>query len=480
MVSKKISKNKKRVMDLFNNTSDLIIHELKTHSNIKTMICYIEGFIDRDLLNRDILKPIMFDLDKPKNIDRILYISQIKKIESVEDIIDYMNYGNVCLFFEGSNIIYAIEINNWEKRNVEEPSSESVVRGPKEGFIEDILTNKSMLRRKLRNNNLVFEDYMLGKQTKTKISLAYIKGIVNEKILAEVKKRLDRIDIDSILESGYIEELIEDAPISLFSTIYNSEKPDIVAGKILEGKVAIFADGTPHVLIVPRILVEGIMASEDYYLSPFYASFLRLLRFASLIIAIYLPGIFIALQLYHQEMIPTVLLISMVGARAGVPFPVALEILLMTVAFELTKESGLRLPKSIGQTVSIVGALILGQAVVEAEIVSGITIIVVSVAAIAEFIIPELVQSVVIYRFVIIFLGAFAGIYGIVCGFMVITTQVVSMDSFGVPFSWPLAPRSWGGLKRDTFIKMSLRKDIFRPKAIEKMNLRRQNPPRGR
>lgn len=194
-----------------------------------------------------------------------------------------------------------------------------------------MFTNKSLLRPKFRNNNLVFEDYVFGVQTNTNVSLAYLQGIVNTRILREVKRRLGKIDIDSILESGYIEELIEDNPKSLFATISNTQKPDTVAGKMLEGRVAILTDGTPHVLVIPRLLIEGVMTSEDYYLRPYYASFLRALRFMSIFVTVYLPGLFVALQLYHQEMIPTALLISMSGAREGVPFPVIIETFLREI-----------------------------------------------------------------------------------------------------------------------------------------------------
>ena len=479
LIYKKVDQNREKLINIFNNTSDLVVYEFETHSGIKAMICYIEGFIDKGLMDRDILKPLIISLDKPKNIKKTIFVSQVKEIDSIEDIPAELTYGKVALFFEGSNISYTVALNKWEKRAVEEPSSEAVVRGPKEGFIEDIVTNKSLLRRKLRSNNLVFEDYTLGKQTRTKVSLAYIKGIVNEDVLQEAKKRLGRINIDSILASGYIEELIEDAPMSLFATMYNTEKPDVVAGKILEGRLAILTDGTPNVIIAPRLFIEGIMASEDYYLRPYYASFLRLIRFISILITVYLPGVFVALQLYHQEMIPTVLLISMAGAREGVPLPVVLEVLLMTITLTLIRESGLRLPKNIGSTVSIVGGLILGQAAVEAGIVSGMTVIIVSIAAISEFILPQMMESLALYRLIIVLLGSFTGLYGITCGFMVITMEIIAIDSFGVPFSWPLAPKNWRGLKSDTFLRYPIRKNVFRPEAIEKKNVRRQIPPKG-
>lgn len=480
MVSKSIRENKENIINAFYSTGDLVAYEFETNSNIKMMAVYFEGFIDRDIFDRDILKPLILRLEKPENFKRTIFISKIEETNSMEKIIDRLPNGMVALFMEGINIGYTVEISKWAKRNIEEPGSESVVRGPKEGFIEDISVNKVLIRRILRNNNLVFEDYILGKQTRTPVSLAYIKGIVNEDVLDEVRKRLEKINIDAILESGYIEELIEDSPRSMFSTIGNVEKPDIIAAKILEGRVAILTDGTPHVLTIPKLFVEGLMASEDYYLRPYYASFLRILRYFAMIMTVYLPGAFVALQLYHQEMIPTSLLISAAGAREGVPLPIVIEVFLLTLALELTKESGLKLPKNIGNTVSIVGALILGQAAVQAGIVSGLTVIVVSASAISEFIIPELVQGIVVLRFIIILLGGASGLYGVTCGFMIITAYMVSLDSFGVPYCWPIAPRNMEGLTKDTFIRAPIWKFIFRPLGIEKNNIKRQNINRGR
>ncbi len=298
-----------------------------------------------------------------------------------------------------------------KKRSIEEPQAEAVVRGPKEGFIEDISTNKAMLRRRIRSSDLVFEDYIIGKQTKTKISIAYLQGIVNEDVLNGVKNRIGKINIDGILESGYIQQLIEDNPESLVSTIADTQKPDVVVGKILEGRVAVFCDGTPHVLTMPKVFIEDIQTSEDYYLRPYFATFLRGLRVFSLFLSIVLPGLYVALQTFHQEMIPTVLLITMAGAREGVPFPAIVEAFLMTLMLELIKESGIRLPRAVGSAVSIVGALVLGQAAVEAGIVSAPMVIVVAATAIAEFAVPSLTEAVIIYRFILILLGGFMGLY---------------------------------------------------------------------
>ena len=473
MISKKIDKNKQEIRNIFYNTSDLTTYEFETKSNIKIMICYIEGLIDKDLLDRDIIKPIILNLEKSKDIKKIIYVSNVEEEISLKDIANVLNYGSAAIFIDGISQSYIVNLNKWERRAVEEPAAEAVVRGPKEGFVEDILINKSLLRRRIRSNDLVFEDYTLGRQTKTKVSIAYIQGVVNEDVLKEVKLRIEKIDTDSILESGYIEQYIEDNPYSLISTIGNTQKPDVVTGKLLEGRIAIFCDGSPHALTIPKLFIEGIQTSEDYYLRPYYATYLRVLRIFSLFISITLPGFYVALQTFHQEMIPTVLLITMAGAREEVPFPAIIEALLMLLMLELIKESGVRIPKVFGSTIGIVGALVLGQAAVAAGIVSAPMVIVIAATAISEFTVASLSDAISWYRLFILILGGFMGLYGITCGVIVIIIQALSLESFGVSYGFPLTPTDREGLK-DSIIRFPLKSFIFRPKALEKKNIRRR------
>lgn len=241
-------------------------------------------------------------------------------------------------------------------------------------------------------------------------------------------------------------------------------------GKILEGRVAVFCDGTPHVLTMPKVFIEDIQTSEDYYLRPYFATFLRGLRVFSLFLSIVLPGLYVALQTFHQEMIPTVLLITMAGAREGVPFPAIVEAFLMTLMLELIKESGIRLPRAVGSAVSIVGALVLGQAAVEAGIVSAPMVIVVAATAIAEFAVPSLTEAVIIYRFILILLGGFMGLYAMICGLVIIIVQIISLDSFGISYGFPLAPTNKQGLK-DSIIRFPLWSFIFRPESLEKKEI---------
>ncbi|MBU5438998.1 spore germination protein [Tissierella sp. MSJ-40] len=473
MISRNIDENRAQTIKVFNSTSDLVLYEFETNSCSRILIAYLDGLVDKSSLDRDLIKPMMENFSSVEYIKNTVYISSVNEIYFIEDIVKPLVNGSVILFIDESNIAYSIDLSHWEKRTLEEPNSEAVVRGPKEGFIEDIATNKVLIRRRIRNSKLVFEDYTLGVETNTRISLVYIMGIVNEEVLEELRSRIDKIDTDAILETGYIEQFIEDEPKSIISTIGNSQKPDVIAGKILEGRIGILCDGTPHVLTVPKLFIEDTQTAEDYYLRPVYATFLRSIRIFSLFMSIVLPGLYVALQTYHQEMIPTLLLISMAGAREGVPLPAVLEALLMTLMLELIKESGIRLPRAVGSAVSIVGALVLGQAAVEAGIVSAPMVIITAVTGIAEFAIPSLTEAIIIYRILIIILGGFMGLYGITCGFVVFMIQIMSLKSFGVSYFYPIAPYEKQGMK-DVLIRFPLKQLIYRPKSLAKGNARKK------
>lgn len=468
-----IDENKNALLENFRNTSDLILYDFVTDNNIKVLLCYIDNFIDRNTLDRDVIEPIVTKLENVKDIKKVLYVSSIKELNDFNEIIDLILYGSVAIFLEGMNNAFVFDLKSWEKRSIEEPPSEGVIRGPKEGFVEDIDVNRVLIRKKIKKSSLVFEDYKLGRITETKISICYIDGIANERVLDEVKDRILHIDTDSILDSGYVEQFIEDSPKSIFSTIGDTQKPDVVAGRLLEGRVAVLCDGSPHVLTIPQLFIENIQASEDYYNRPFLASFFRFIRSFSLFISIILPGFYVALQTFHQEMIPTVLLITMAGAREGVPLPAVLEALIMTLALEVIKESGIRLPRAIGSAVSIVGALVLGQAAVQAGIISAPMVMVIAVTAIGEFTVPSLSEAITIYRIILILLGGFMGLYGITCGLTIMIIHLLSLKSFGIDYASPISPLNKEGLK-DFVIRFPLRSMKKRPKEIENKNIIRR------
>ncbi|MCG8483186.1 MAG: spore germination protein, partial [Clostridia bacterium] len=366
-----------------------------------------------------------------------------------------------------------IDAKGWDSRNISEPTNEVTVRGPREGFTETLRVNTSLLRRKIRDPNLTFETVKLGERTQTHVSIVYLNDLTNPKIVETLKERLKTIQIDGILDSGYIDEFIEDAPYSIFSTISRSERPDTVASKILEGRVAILVDGTPIALTVPMLFIESFQSPEDYYSRSYYSSMVRMIRFVSFFISILAPGIYIAITTFHQEMIPTPLLITMVESRAGVPFPAFLECLVMVLSFEILKEAGIRLPRSVGQAVSIVGALVIGESAVSAGLIGEPMVIVIAVTAIASFVIPDLSDISGILRLIFIGLAGLAGAYGIILGLLGMTIHLINLESFGAPFLSPLIPLDLQGMK-DAFDRFPLWTFNRRPKALKAQDTMRQ------
>lgn len=464
-INANIKENINYINQAFKNCSDLDIREIKigNEDSIDAAIINIDGLTDKPVLFDGILKTIMIEsntdnssgkklLDRLKN--SIIPNSEVVELITFNEVLSHILSGDTVIFVDGISKALSCGTKGWAARAVEEPNTEGAVRGPREGFTENLRVNTSLIRRKVKSAHLKMETLTLGKYTNTNINIAYIDGIVDPGILNEVKSRLSRIDIDSILESGYIEELIEDAPYSPFPTVFHSEKPDKIAANLLEGCVAIITDGTPFVLTVPATFWNFINASEDYYERYFVANFIRIMRLNGFLLSALLPGLYIAITTFHQEFLPTPLLISIAGSRANVPFPALIEALLMEFTFEALREAGIRLPKQVGQAISIVGALVLGQAAVSASLVSPAMVIVVAITGISSFIIPSYNLAITsrILRFVIMILGAAIGLLGVFLGFLCILIHMESLRSFGIPYLYPVTPLVINDLK-DTFLR---------------------------
>ena len=474
MISKVLEDNLKTVMDLFNNSADLVEFKFLTLIESKAALVYIDGLCNKNGMNDNIVKPIMESLVDENDIKNTISASENEYIYTMEEVIKAVTNGLVVLFHENLDYGLSIDLIEFERRAVEQSMSERVIRGPKESFVEDINVNRTLVRRKIKNNNLVFEDYIFGKQTNTQVSIVYVDGIVNPEILKDVKKRLEELDLEWVLDAHYIKEGISDTPLSLIETTYNTEKPDVFAAKILEGRIGIICDGSPNAITLPKLFVENIMSAEDYYLRPFYASFLRLLRLLAFVTSVMLPGVYVALSTFHQEMLPTDLLVTMANQRAGVPLSAFFEAFIMIFFFEFLKESGLRLPQPIGQTVTIVGGLVIGQASVEAGVISAVMIIVIGASGITEFVNPSLREFIVIYRLILLVLGGTLGLFGVTCGSSVMIFHLVGLKSFGVPFLYPIAPFDKAGTS-DFIIRTRVEKNKYRPKYISNPQNRRKN-----
>lgn len=462
--------------NIITESSDLIFRRFVFGEDKNAAIVYIDGLIDKTLVHENILKPLMGaesfkDGELPEKIDieyvksKLLFVGSIDEKESVDDIVSKILSGDTVFLMDGAKKALAVSLRGWERRGIEEPQTESVVRGPREGFTETLRINTSMLRRKIKNPNLKFETLTIGERTKTDVCIAYINGLAKPELIEEIKARLSKIKTDAILESGYIEQYIEDAPFSIFSTVANSEKPDKVAAKLLEGRAAILVDGTPFVLTVPMVFIESFQAAEDYYSRPFFASTIRLLRFIAFFISILAPALYVAMSTFHQELIPTALLLSMAAAHEGVPFPAALEAAIMIIVFEILREAGVRLPRPIGQAVSIVGALVIGEAAVSAGLIGAPMVIVVAITAVSSFAVPSQTDSAAIIRFCLLILAGVMGGYGIAIGLLAMLVHLSALRSFGIPYLMPLAPFNRSGM-RDTFIRAPIWAMKKRPLGI--------------
>ncbi|SJZ91057.1 spore germination protein [Selenihalanaerobacter shriftii] len=469
-IPRSIQDIKERLKELFEDSSDFVMREvvLGNESNIEVIIAHIDGLTDRKSVNNNIVKPLILEsrdteLDKDLNQsniieilkDNILSASELSEVKDFQKSLHAMLSGDTIIYIDGTEIALKVGMREWESRGVTEPDTESVVRGPREGFTETLRTNTTLLRRKIKNSNLKFENITLGEKTNTDVAICYVKGLANEDILKTVRRRVKKIKIDSILESGYIEEFIEDAPLSIFPTVGNSEKPDIVAAKILEGRVAILCDGTPFVLTVPHLFIESIQSSEDYYARPYFSSLLRILRGLALFITTIFPAFYVALVTFHQTVIPFKLLLTVAASRDGIPFSAFTETLMMGLTFELLREAGVRMPRPIGQAVSIVGALVLGQAAVEAGVASNPVIMVTALTAISSFILPALGGVIPLIRIIMLITANIIGLLGISLTGVVILIHLCTLRSFGVPYLVPFAPLAGMELK-DTFIRLPL------------------------
>ncbi|MCZ8512174.1 spore germination protein [Paenibacillus filicis] len=467
-LSRDVIENEKTFRKIFENTFDVIFRAIPSNYTPQVLLIYIDGLVDTKLLDEVLLKPIMFQgiprgIEQPEDIgqtirDQLVPLAQTKTVTKISEAVDGILKSKVLILVNEQSDALMADIAGFEKRSIEEPPAESVVRGPREGFTETLIVNTSLLRRKLRHPSLKMENRTIGEEAKTDIVIAYIKGIASETVLEEVRKRLDRIVTDPIVGTN-LEEFIEDQTFSPFPQIQNTERPDIVAASLMEGKVAIIEDGNPFVLIVPMTFWTGLQAADDYYERFIYSSLVRILRIILYLMSIYLPSLYVSLTSYHPQLIPTNLLLAFAAAREGVPFPAVFEALIMEFIFEGLREAGIRLPKTIGSAVSIVGALVIGQAAVQAGIVSAPMVIVVSTTGIASFTIPRYNMGTAtrMIRFPMLILAGMYGLYGVALGTMILMIHLVNLRSFGVPYLSPVAPRTFRNLK-DVFIRAPRRR----------------------
>lgn len=406
----------------------------------------------------------------------VLTISESSIVDTLHQCISHLLQGNTLILSDKFKDGIILNSRKIPQRSIQAPSSESVVRGPRDGFVETLLLNIGLVRKRLKDPDLQLDYFKVGERSKTDVVVMSINGLTNPKIVQEVKNRLNKIDIDSVQESGVIEQLIEENSLSPFPQVQVTERPDTVAGSLAEGRVAIIVDHTPFVLIAPLTINSFYQSAEDYYERWIYSSLIRILRVAAALIALCLPSIYVALISYHQGLIPTDLVISLAGSREGVPFPSIVEALLMEVTIEILREAGIRLPNPVGQAVGIVGGLVIGESAVSAGLVSPMMVIVVALTAISSFALPQYYVGVSlrILRFPIMVSAALLGLYGIVMALILLSIHLVRLKSFGVYYLEPLVPYNPKGWK-DMFIRtqtkdLKTRPDMLHPQDKKRMS----------
>lgn len=490
-VSEFIDMNITRLKDEFKDSNDVIFREFNTGGpeGGRMFLCYIDGMADKMLVDHFVLTPLMVSVrevkpDYEEIKSRLLEVtkssamtaSDFRESEDLEDCLNMIMSGETVLFIDGFNKAIVVATRFWPARGPSEPSSETVIRGPRDGFVETIRFNTALVRRRIRDTKFKVKQLQSGKRSKTDIALLYIDDIADKRILEQVEKEIKAINIDAILDSGYIQQFLEKRGITPFPQIQTTERPDVVAGSIYEGRIAIIVDNSPFALIVPATLNAFFQSAEDYYSRSAITTFVRQLRMIAGLLSIIGPGLYIALTSFHPGIVPSSLILSIAESREGVPFPAFIEASIMEVTFELLREAGVRLPRPIGSTIGIVGGLVIGQAAVSAGIVSPIMVIVVAVTAIASFAIPnyEVAAGFRLVRFLLMIFAAVYGLYGLVLGLILTLIHLVNIKSFGVPYLAPIAPMFPEDLKDSMYVRFPWKYARKRPEHIDPQDEIRQ------
>ncbi|CQR54676.1 spore germination protein [Paenibacillus riograndensis] len=443
---------------------------------IQIAMVYLSGIADADMLNEHIVKPLIltgirerhsqFNPEKLKEelIQQTAFTINTKEAADIEACVIEVLSGNTCLLIEGNEEFFVVSTGKFPLRSVEEPNTETLVRGPREGFIEDLESNLAMIRRHIKDLSFKIDKIRIGRRSSRKLAVLYISDIANPKLVQEVKRRVETIDVDDASDTGIIEQWIEESSWSPFPQIQASERSDKAITALMSGRVVILLDGTPFALIAPMTFWMLAQSPEDYYERFPLGTFFRLLRLTALFIATFLPSLYVALISFHPGLIPPELVISIISSREGIPFPVFVEALIMEVSLEILREASLRLPKGIGQVIGIVGGLVIGQAAVEAAVVSSFLIIIVGLTAIASFASPQYSGSIGIrlLRFPIMIIAAIYGLYGVILAFIFLGAHMVQIKSFGVPYMSPLAPIRLRD-QQDTLVRVPFKYQKKRP-----------------
>ncbi|RRN70928.1 spore germination protein [Peribacillus simplex] len=479
------NQNVETLRSVYDNCSDVMFRPFLLFGKTRAMLIYIEGLSDIEGMEEYVLSPLMQEstsVPRPLNefLEHKMPVTKVKRVNMLADCIESISAGNPILLYEGEGDGFSLGLSKWEKRAIEEPVAEGGIRGSREGFNESLVVNTSQLRRIIKSPALKIQSMKIGKYTNTNVAIAYIEGLVDKSLIKEITVRLERIELDGILESGYIEEMIEDNPYSPFPQVMSTERPDVACSSLLEGRAVILVEGTPFTLIAPISFFSLIQSQEDYYQRFMVGTFIRWLRYFFIFLSLLLPSLYVAILTFHHEAVPTSLLLSMAASRESVPFPALVEALIMEITFEALREAGVRLPKQVGSAVSIVGALVIGQASVQAGLVSAPMVIVVAITGIASFMVPRYIAGIAIrmLRFPMMLLAGTLGLLGIMMGIIAIVIHLCSLRSFGVPYLTALGPVKGRELK-DVLWRAPWWMMDTRPRLTGNADLYRQPPEQG-
>lgn len=458
----------KKIQEEFQGNSDIIVRQIKKNKQ-EIFLVFIDEIVNQEEINLNIITPLhnykskkTLTLEDIKN--RAVSLCNIQILQEKE-IKEKLLKGFALLFVDNDNRALGFNVLSFQGRSIEEPPSSTVISGPREGFNESIKTNVALIRRRIVTEKLKIEDLTVGVRTQTAIKLLYITDLVDKKVVEEVRSKIKNINIDGVLDSYYIGTLLENKPNSIFRQVGTCEKPDIASAKMLEGRVLILVDGSPIALTVPFILYEDFQSANDYYSEPHRATALRVLRIISLVLSVYLPGLYMSLQLYHYKVLPLKFLVTIVNTTQNLPLNPFLEIFFIIILFDILFEASIRMPKYLGIAVSIVGALILGDTAVKAGLVSPPGVMIVAMSAITIYIIPNQSSQISTLRFIFAFLGGVLGSHGIILGSMFVIGYLANFDSFNTPYLAPYAPYvlkdQKDGVFKDNVLSMITRPESF-------------------
>lgn len=470
-----IDELEKRLKTTFSQSDDFKCRRLYVGDK-KCLFAYIDGNIDKILFEQDVVRPLKNaeDFEKPylKSLqNKVAYADEIDVVPVIETP-GKIACCDIAFFIEGESNAYVFSLRKPSARAIGEPPTSSVMKGPREGFIEEIKTNISLIRRRIKSPDLVTKTFQVGRYSSTTVALMYVKGIADDAIVNKLAEKINRIDVDGVVDSAYVLSFLQTRKNSFFLQAGTTEKPDVASAKLLEGRIAIIVDGSPIAVTLPYLIFEDVQDGYDYYSGDWRATMTRMFRLLGALLTVLLPGAYVTLQTYHFQLLPVKFLMTLMAATNNIPFPPAIEMLLVMTLFEVLNQASIRMPRYFGISLSVVGAIVLGDTAVKAGIISSPSVLVVALSAIGIFCVPDQVGPMSILRFLFLCVSAVTGFVGMIMLTLIIIAYLVSLDNFGTPYLAPYAPRIVPDLQ-DGIMKANSSSMELRPYSIPTANRRR-------